>query len=98
MLLRIVLKIVLLPIIIALTLIEWCGIFLFGTTQVIVNFIAALLFIVIVLSYLMGLFTGMECLRDIGIVLIFVIACNLLVWMLGILHTAKEGLKDFVWE
>lgn len=95
---RIVLKIVLLPIIIALTLIEWCGIFLIGTTQVIVNFIAALLFVVIVLSYFMGLFAGMECLRDIGIVLIFVIASNLLVWMLGVLHTAKECIKDFAWE
>lgn len=95
---RIVFKIIFLPIIVALTLIEWCGMFLIGTTQVIVNFIAALLFIVIVLSFLMGLFSGMECLRNIGIVLIFVIACNLLVWMLGVLHTAKECIKDFVWD
>ena len=76
---RIVLKIVSLPILIAMTLIEWCGILLIGTARTVVNLIASLLFIVIVLSYLMGLFSGMECLRDIGIVLIFVIACNLLV-------------------
>lgn len=95
---RILLKIIVVPVIIALTLIEWCGIFLVGTAQVVVNFIAGLLLIVIVLSYLMGLFSGMECLRDIGIVLIFVIACNLLVWVLGVLHAAKESLKDFARE
>lgn len=96
--LRIILKIISVPVLIVMTLIEWCGIFLVGTAQAVVNFIAGLLFIVIVLSYLIGLFSGMECLRDIGIVLIFVIACNLLVWMLSVLHTAKECIKDFVWN
>ena len=95
---RIILKIISLPILIAMTLIEWCGIFLIGTARTVVNLIASLLFIVIVLSYLMGLFSGMECLRDIGIVLIFVIACNLLVWILGMIHAAKERIKDLVWE
>ena len=94
---RILLKIIVAPVIIALTLIEWCGIFLIVTAQTVVNFIAGLLLIVIVLSYLMGLFSGIECLRDVGIVLVFVVACNLLVWMLGILHTAKESIKDFAW-
>jgi len=72
-------KLILIPIIIALTLIEWCGAFLTGIANVIIAMIAILLIMVAGLSAIMGLAGGMECLRIAGIALGCIIAGNMLV-------------------
>ena len=72
-------KLILIPIIIVLTLIKWCGTYLAGLASVIINLISILLLVLAGLSTLMGIASGMECLRIAGIALGCVIAGNMLV-------------------
>lgn len=82
-------KIILVPIIIVLTLIEWCGTFLTGLLSIVVNSIAGMLLLVTITSYLLGLFTGMEALRNTAILLVAVVGCNLMVCMMGIIKAVR---------
>ena len=89
-------KLILIPLIIALTLIEWCGTFLTGMTSMFINLIAILLLVIAGLSALMGLASGMECLRMIGIALGVVIVSNLLICMVGVIGAARRILTDYL--
>ena len=87
-------KVILIPVIIVLTLFEWCGTFLAGILSTVVSFVAGLLLLVTIASYLLGLFTGMETLRNTGILLVAVVGCNLLVCMVGIIKAVRTLIID----
>ena len=89
-------KLVLLPIIVALTLIEWCGVFLTGIASTIINLIAVLLVLVAGLSAVMGLASGAECLRMVGLALGGVIVSNLLVLCASIVIAVRDHLIDLL--
>lgn len=57
---RFFLKIALLPVIIAVTVIQWFFIFLIGFSSVVFNMLAGLFLLTAVLSYLMGISDGKE--------------------------------------
>ena len=56
-------KILVLPLILAITLIQWIGIFLISFSSVFFDMLAGVFFIVSILSYLMQLDSGAECLK-----------------------------------
>ena len=87
-------KLILIPIIIALTLIEWCGTFLTGMASMFINFIAILLLVIAGLCALMRLASGTECLRIVGIALGAVIISNLLICMVGVIGGIKTVLIE----
>ena len=58
-----IMKALILPLILIVTLIQWIGIFLIGFSAVIFNFFVGLFFMIAVLSYLMQFSTGGETLR-----------------------------------
>ena len=89
-------KLILIPIIIALTLIEWCGTFLAGMASMIINLIAILLLVMAGLSAIMGLASGMECLRMVGIALGAVIVSNLLICMIGVIGGIRTVLIEYL--
>ena len=89
-------KLIQIPIIVALTLIEWCGIFLTGMANAIINLIAILLLVIAGLSALTGLASGAECLRFVGIAIGAVIVCNLLICMVGVIGAARRILTDYL--
>ena len=62
-------KLILIPIIIALTLIEWCSGFLTGIANTIINLIVILLMAIAGLSAVMGIASGTEFLRMVVIAL-----------------------------
>lgn len=57
---RFFLKLALLPVIIAVTVIQWFFIFLIGFSSVVFNMLAGLFLLTAVLSYLMGISDGKE--------------------------------------
>lgn len=57
---RFFLKIALLPVIVAVTVIQWFFIFLIGFSSVVFNMLAGLFLLTAVLSYLMGISDGKE--------------------------------------
>lgn len=64
---RFFLKIVLLPIILIATIIQWFFIFLIGFSSIVFNVLAGLFLLIAVLSYLMGISNGTEVLGMIAI-------------------------------
>ena len=89
-------KLILIPIIIALTLIEWCGTFLAGMASMIINLIAILLLVMAGLSAIMGLASGTECQRIIGIALGAVIVSNLLICTVGVIAGIRTALIEYL--
>ena len=57
---RFFLKLALLPVIVAVTVIQWFFIFLIGFSSVVFNMLAGLFLLTAVLSYLMGISDGKE--------------------------------------
>ena len=89
-------KLILVPIIIVLTLIEWCASFLTGMASIAINLISGLCLIAVVASYLLGIFSGMECLHAVGIALGGVIIGNLLASCVGIISAIRNLLMDCI--
>ena len=87
-------KLILIPIIIALTLVEWCGTFLTGIANAIITIIAILLIVLAGLSAIMGLASGMECLRIAGIALGCIIAGNILVLCASMVIVVRDYLIE----
>ena len=61
--LKLIVKIVMLPVIVAVTLVQWFMTFLVGFSSAVLCLFAGLFLLVAVLSYLMGLSVGAEALR-----------------------------------
>ncbi len=61
--LKIPLKIIAVPVMVLMTLIQWIGVFITSISSVILNILAGLFFLCGVLAYLMGISTGHEALR-----------------------------------
>ena len=89
-------KLILVPIIIVLTLIEWCTGFLTGMASIAINLIAGLCLIAAVASYFLGIFSGMECLRAVGIALGGIIIGNLLASCVGVITAIRNLLMDCI--
>lgn len=61
--LKLIAKIVMLPAVVAVTLIQWFMAFLIGFSSIVFNLLAGLFLLVAVLSYLMGLSAGAEAVK-----------------------------------
>ena len=61
--LKLIAKILLLPAVVAVTLIQWFMVFLIGFSSIVSNLLAGLFLLVAVLSYLMGLSAGAEVVK-----------------------------------
>lgn len=60
---RLMLKIALIPMVMIVTVIQWGGFFLLGVFSIVFHRIAGLFLMISVLSYLMGICTGSESIR-----------------------------------
>ena len=92
---RFVLKVVLLPVLLIVTLAEWIGIFLTSFASVLFYLFAGLSFILAVFSYLAGISTGPEALRMLVIGFIAFILPHLAAWLIGRIGALKDGLGAF---
>ena len=92
-LVRLLLKIVLFPVVLALTLIQWAGEFLIGLSSVVLNLIAGLILLVAVLSYLFGISDGHEALIIALTGFLFFLAPRIGCAVVGIISAANDGLR-----
>ena len=92
-LVRLLLKIVLFPVVLALTLIQWAGEFLIGLSSVILNLIAGLILLIAVLAYLMGISDGHEALIIALTGFLFFLAPRIGGAVVGIISAANDGLR-----
>lgn len=94
--LKLIAKIVMLPAVVTVTLVQWIMMFLVGFSSVVFNLLAGLFLLVAVLSYLMGLSGGTEVLRMIlvGFVVFMIpVAGDAIVTAVTALNV---GMRDFI--
>lgn len=94
--LKLIGKIVMLPVIVAVTLVQWFMTFLVGFSSAVFYLFAGLFLLVAVLSYLMGLSSGAEALRMIlaGFVIFMVpVAGEAVVTAVAALNA---GMREFI--
>ena len=96
--LRIAGKVLLVPVVIVLTVIEWSGTFLLGIGKVLLYCIASLLLIVVAASGMLGIMPPGQCLRNAGIILGAVLASNLLDVLLGVIGALNDVIREEVFS
>ena len=87
---RLIFKVVLFPIIVIVTLIQWAGEFLIGLSSVVLNLLAGLILLIAVLAYLMGISDGHEALIIALTGFMFFLAPRLGGAVVGIISAAND--------
>lgn len=94
--LKLIVKIVMLPVVVAVTLFQWFMAFLVGFSSAIFYLIAGLFLLVAILSYLMGLSAGAETMRMIlaGFVVFVIPVAGVAV--VTAVATLNAGMRDYI--
>ena len=95
-LLKLIGKIVLIPIMLALTLIQWIGIFLNSISGVILGILAFIFALTGVASLAFGLVSGPEALKMIAAGFMIFMIPVIGEWFVGMITAANAGLRDFI--
>ena len=95
-LLRLILKILVLPLIVAVTLLQWAGIFLTQFSSVIFNLLAGLMFLLSVVGWLMGIITGPETMRMLAVGFVVFIIPHIAEWLIVRVAALNFGLREFI--
>ncbi len=95
-LVKLILKLLAFPIMLMVTLIQWLGVFLVSFSAVFFNLLAGVLFLVSIMAYFMGLDTGKEVLRMLGISFIVFIIPHIGEWIVERIVIANYALRDFI--
>lgn len=95
-LLKIPFKIIALPIALAVTVVQWFGIFLTSFAGVLFYIFSGLCFVLAALSYLMGISTGTEVVRMLAIGFVSFTLPFAAGWVIGMIAALKESLWDFI--
>jgi len=95
-LLKIPFKIIALPIVLAVTVVQWFGIFLTSFAGAIFYIFSGLCFVLAILSYLMGISTGAEAVRMLVIGFVSFALPFIAGWVIGMIATLNETLWDFI--
>ena len=95
-LLRLILKILAMPLIAAVTLIQWAGIFLTQFSSVIFNLLAGLMFLLSVIGWLMGICTGAETIRMLAVGFVVFIIPRIAEWLIVRIAVINCNLRNFL--
>ena len=89
-------KLLVLPIVVAVTLIQWVGIFLTQFSTVIFNLIAGLMFLIAVAGFVFGIGTGAETLQMLTVAFVVFIIPHIAEWLIIRIAAINYGLRDFI--
>ena len=95
-LIKIFFKLLALPLIAAVTLIQWVGIFLTQFSTVIFNPLAGLLFLIAIAGWMFGFSTGTETLQMLTAGFIVYIIPRISEWLIIRIAAINYGLRDFI--
>lgn len=93
---KILLKLLVLPVLPVLMLVFWTGVFVTGFSTVILNLLSGVFFLVAVLSYLMGIATGPEALKMLAIGFVIFLIPHMADWILERIAVIRYVLADFI--
>ena len=95
-LIKLFLKMLALPIMMAVTLIQWVGIFLTQFSTVIFNPLAGLLFLIAIAGWMFGIGTGTETLQMLTAGFIVYIIPRISEWLIIRIAAINYKLRDFI--
>lgn len=95
-LLRLLLKLILLPVMLAVTLLQWVGIFLTGFSSVIFYILSVIVFLTAVLSWAFQIAPGVEVLKMLAIAFVVFIVPHIGEWFVGRISDLNGGLRAFI--
>ena len=95
-LIKIFFKLLVLPLIAAVTLIHWVGIFLTQFSTVIFNLLAGLMFLIAVAGWLFGIGTGAETLHMLTVAFVVFIIPHFAEWVIIRIAAINYGLREFI--
>ena len=95
-LIKMFLKLLVLPLIAAVTLIQWAGIFLTQFSSVIFNLLAGLMFLLSVVGWLMGICTGAETMRMLAVGFVVFIIPHIAEWLIVRIAVINCNLRNFL--
>ena len=93
-LIKIFFKLLLLPIIVAVTLIQWVGIFLTQFSTVIFNLLAGLMFLIAAAGFVFGIGTGTETLQMLTVAFVVFIIPHIAEWLFIRICTPRSFTED----
>ncbi len=95
-LIKLPLKLIVLPIALAVTLVKWAGIFLTSFAGVICCILSCLCVVLAVLGYLMGIQTGSEAIKTLVIGFVVFLLPVMASWLIEKVVLLNEILWDFI--
>ena len=95
-LLKLIGKIILIPIMLALTLIQWIGIFLNSISGVVLGILAFIFALTGIASLIFGLASGPEAFKMIAAGFVIFMVSVIGEWFVGMITAANTNLRDFI--
>ena len=95
-LIKLFLKFLALPFIAVFTLVQWFGIFLTTFSEVIFHLLAGLIFLIALLSYLLGLCPGTESMQMLAVGFAVFVIPHIVEWLLLRIASIRYVLGEFI--
>ena len=95
-LIKIFFKLLVLPLIAAVTLIHWVGIFLTQFSTVIFNLLAGLVFLIAVAGFMLGIGTGAEAVQMMTVAFVVFIIPHFAEWLITGIAAVNYRLREFI--
>ena len=89
-------KLLALPLIIAVTLIPWVAIFLTSFSAILFDLLAGMIFMITLAGLLFGVCTGMEALKMLAVSFAIFIIPQIAEWLIERIVDINYGLRDFI--
>lgn len=95
-LLKLIGRILIFPVILVMTVIQWLFTFLVRFSSIVFNLLASLFFLAAVGSYILGLTPGMEALKMITVGFVIFMIPIIGQGIIAVVVMIREGLRDFI--
>ena len=89
-------KLLVLPLIVAVTLIQWVGIFFTQFSTAIFNLLAGLMFLITIAGWMFGISAEAETLRLLAVAFVVFIIPHIAEWLIIRIAVINYGLRDFI--
>ena len=89
-------KLLALPLILAVTIIQWVGIFFTSFSAIIFNLLAGLMFLIAVAGWMFGIGTGVDTLRMLAVAFVVFILPHIAEWLIIRIAAINYGLREFI--
>ena len=95
-LIKLIIKLLVLPLIVAVTMIQWVGIFFTQFSTVIFNLLAGLMFLITIAGWMFGISTGADTIQMLAVAFVVFIIPHFAEWVIIRIAAINYGLREFI--